>query len=86
MNAKRSGIVSHEVKDFSAAMTAAVYRVALGQGTPERWLELELALWKAVTDTVDQWLPDLPSGVRRSPPPSGRLVPPLAAKALPFTP
>jgi hypothetical protein len=45
------------VETFAAGLTAAVYLVALRHGPGESWIELELALWKAVADTVDEWQP-----------------------------
>jgi hypothetical protein len=49
---------------LAGELTAAVYTIALqyGQGR-ERWLELELALWKAVTDTLEKWHKERPAVV-----------------------
>jgi hypothetical protein len=44
---------------FAAELTAAVYVIALRNGAALGWLELELGLWKAVTDTIDRWAPEL---------------------------
>jgi hypothetical protein len=44
---------------FAAELTAAVYVIALRNGAAVAWLELELGLWRAVTDTIDRWAPEL---------------------------
>jgi hypothetical protein len=49
----------HRVDTFAAELTVAVYRLALRHGAGERWLELQLGLWNAVTDTIDKWASDL---------------------------
>ena len=40
---------------FAAELTLAAYRVALQARTRGTWLELELELWRAVSDTVRTW-------------------------------
>jgi hypothetical protein len=41
---------------FAAELTHAAYHVALRHGAAAgAWLELELELWQALTDTVKQW-------------------------------
>jgi hypothetical protein len=45
---------------FAAELTAAVYSVALRHGVGDTWLELELDLWRALTETVKKWGRDLP--------------------------
>jgi hypothetical protein len=37
---------------FAAELTAAAYCVALRHGAGDNWLDLELDLWRAVTETV----------------------------------
>jgi hypothetical protein len=43
------------LESFAAALTIAAYRVALRTGTRGSWLDLELDLWRALTDTVKTW-------------------------------
>ena len=43
------------VEDFGAALAAAAYPVALRHGAGERWLDLELDLWRAMAQTVKKW-------------------------------
>ena len=57
MNARPAMIGNCLVETFVAELTAAVYSVALRHGPGDRWLELELDLWNAVTDTVGKWEP-----------------------------
>jgi hypothetical protein len=59
MNPKHATADSFSTNAFAADLTAAVYQVALRHGAGLRWLELELALWNAVTDTIDKWLQEL---------------------------
>jgi hypothetical protein len=40
---------------FAAELTIAAYRVALRTGTRGSWLDLQLDLWRALTDTVTRW-------------------------------
>jgi hypothetical protein len=44
---------------IAAEMTDAALAVALQHGAGQQWLELELDLWKALTDTVRKWAPIL---------------------------
>jgi hypothetical protein len=59
MNAQRARIDSLTtwLRTFAAELTAAVYLVALRQGNGDCWLDLELGIWKAVSDTIDKWEP-----------------------------
>jgi hypothetical protein len=41
--------------NFAAELTRAAYHVALRHGTVGTWLDLQLDLWWALTDTVRQW-------------------------------
>jgi hypothetical protein len=43
------------LETFAAELTAAAYRVALRTGTRSTWLDLELDLWRALSDTVKTW-------------------------------
>jgi hypothetical protein len=48
------------LENFAAELTSAVYPVALRQGMRGSWLELELRLWRALTDTVNKWAREAP--------------------------
>ena len=37
---------------FAAELTAAAYCVALRHGAGDKWLDLELDLWRVLTETV----------------------------------
>ena len=37
---------------FAAELTAATYCVALRHGAGDKWLDLELDLWRVLTETV----------------------------------
>ena len=37
---------------FAAELTAAAYCVALRDGAGDKWLDLELDLWRVLTETV----------------------------------
>ena len=43
------------LENFAAELTLAAYGVALRHGTAGTWMELELELWMALTDTVNKW-------------------------------
>ncbi len=43
------------LETFAAELTEAVYPVALGHGTGDSWVDLELDLWKALDQTVKKW-------------------------------
>jgi hypothetical protein len=40
---------------LAADLTAAAYLVALRHGLGDRWLDLELDLWRVLTATVKRW-------------------------------
>jgi hypothetical protein len=40
---------------FVAELTRVAYHVALRHGTAGMWLDLQLDLWQALADTVQQW-------------------------------
>jgi hypothetical protein len=40
---------------FAAELTNAAYRVALQHGIAGSWVDLELDLWKALAETVQEW-------------------------------
>jgi hypothetical protein len=41
--------------NFAAELTSAAYAVALRHGMEDKWLDLELALWEALKETVKNW-------------------------------
>jgi hypothetical protein len=41
--------------DFVADLTEAAYPIALRHTGSERWLDLELDLWRAMAQTVKKW-------------------------------
>jgi hypothetical protein len=43
------------LEDFTADLTRAAYAVALQHGGGGQWLDLELDLWRVLTDTVRKW-------------------------------
>jgi hypothetical protein len=40
---------------LAAELTSAAYSVALRHGAWREWVDLELELWKALTETVRRW-------------------------------
>ena len=40
---------------LAAELTAAAYPVALRHTVGDRWLELQLELWRVLTETVEKW-------------------------------
>jgi len=47
------------LETFAAELTVAAYRVALRGGARRTWLDLQLDLWRALSDTVETWGRDL---------------------------
>jgi hypothetical protein len=47
--------------DLAAQLTIAIYPLALVHGLKGSWIELELGLWRALTNTVDKWCRKRPS-------------------------
>jgi hypothetical protein len=43
---------------FVAELTTAAYGVALRHGAGHSWLDLQLEMWRALTDTVQKWAGD----------------------------
>jgi hypothetical protein len=41
--------------NLAAELARAAYHVALRHGAAGTWLDLELELWQALLDTVEQW-------------------------------
>jgi hypothetical protein len=42
-------------EDLAAELTGAVYSLVLRRGPKDRWINVELALWRALTETVEEW-------------------------------
>jgi hypothetical protein len=57
MNDNRAAVAdaNHTLEVFAAELTAAAYPVALRHGVGDKWLDLELELWWALTETVKKW-------------------------------
>ena len=45
---------------LAADLTAAAYLVALRHGGGDKWLDLELDLWRVLTETVKKWGREVP--------------------------
>jgi hypothetical protein len=43
------------LENFAAELTRAVYPLALRRGLKDSWLKVELALWRALAQTVEKW-------------------------------
>jgi hypothetical protein len=41
--------------NFAAELTAAIYPIALEHGVGDRWIDLELDLWRVITEMVVKW-------------------------------
>src|SRR5258707_1358612 len=48
------------LENVAAEITSVAYAVALRHGVEEKWLDLELELWKSLKETVKQWEQGLP--------------------------
>ena len=57
MNDNRAVVVDADrtLEVFAAELTAAAYPVALLHGVGDKWLDLELDLWRVLTETVKKW-------------------------------
>jgi len=55
MNGEPSINRDSPLERFAADLALAAYRVALRNRTHGTWLDLELDLWKALTDTIKTW-------------------------------
>jgi hypothetical protein len=43
------------LETFAAGLTRAAYSVALRHGKGGTWVDLQLDLWRALTETVKKW-------------------------------
>jgi hypothetical protein len=48
-------IANATLEDLAAELTAAAYGVALRHGVGSPWLDLELELWRALSDVTCKW-------------------------------
>jgi hypothetical protein len=55
------------LEDFAAELTEAAYPVVLQHGVGDRWLDLELDLWKVLANTVQEWCRQRSPGEQRAP-------------------
>jgi hypothetical protein len=44
---------------FVAELTGAAYQIALRHSSTESWADLELELWKSLSETVQKWRGEL---------------------------
>ena len=59
VNDATTGSFDYLLETFAAELTDAAYPVALRHGTGDKWLDLELDLWRALADTIKKWVPEL---------------------------
>jgi hypothetical protein len=45
----------HASESLAAELTVAAYAVAVRHGMGRKWLDLELDLWRVLTETVKKW-------------------------------
>ncbi len=50
------------LENFVADLTSAVYPVALRHRSRDSWVDLELDLWRVLTETVKKWAQHSPRG------------------------
>jgi hypothetical protein len=43
------------LENFAAELTRAAYPLVLRRGPKDAWLQLELALWRALAETIRKW-------------------------------
>jgi hypothetical protein len=61
MNVHRTAIADHRSSEaFAAELAATAYPVVLRHGAGEKWLDLELDLWRALTEALNKWERKLP--------------------------
>ena len=59
-NRKTPSDLEIPLEDFTADLARAAYAVALRHGAWDKWLELQLELWKALRETVKKWEQESP--------------------------
>jgi hypothetical protein len=57
MNDHRTVVAGAEqsLEALAAELTAAAYSVALRHAVGDKWLDLQLELWRVLTETVQKW-------------------------------
>jgi hypothetical protein len=71
INTTTDRVVDTAVEAFAAELTAAAYPILLRHGMGDSWLDVELELWRALTDAVEKWEREWPrAGVMLVCPPS----------------
>jgi hypothetical protein len=48
------------IENFAAELTSAVYTLVLRRGLEQSWLNVELGLWRALTEEVRKWAGEAP--------------------------
>ena len=54
-NHKTPSDLEIRLEDFTAELTSAAHAVVLRHGAQDKWLDLQLELWKALKETVRKW-------------------------------
>ena len=54
------GVAHSSLEVLAAELTAAAYPVALRHADGDNWLDLQLELWRVLTDAVEKWGRGLP--------------------------
>jgi hypothetical protein len=49
------------LENFAAELTRAVYPLVLRRGPKHAWITVELALWRALAETVEKWTREPPA-------------------------
>jgi hypothetical protein len=49
------------LENFAAELTGAVYPLVLRRGPKHAWIHVELALWRALAETVEKWTSEPPA-------------------------
>jgi hypothetical protein len=57
-NSRTPGESDSLLATLAADLTSAVYPVALRHAKPSSWVDLELDLWRALTETIQKWRPE----------------------------
>ena len=50
-----------QMESFVAELTRAVYCLVLRRGLKDSWLQVELGLWRALAETVQEWARQQPA-------------------------
>jgi hypothetical protein len=50
------------LENLAAELTSAVYPLALRRGSKDSWVNLELGLWRALSETLTKWDRQRPPG------------------------